>query len=89
MDATTEEALTAAGIMRTRGLVTALGSDANNVFITLTAKGLRPDIFVLAKASEENNEEKLLKGETQGCRILSSSAFNSTVAIPEVVSDTA
>jgi voltage-gated potassium channel len=61
MDATSEEALQAAGIMRAKGLVTAVNSDANNVFITLTAKGLRPDIFILARASEEKNEEKLFK----------------------------
>ena len=61
MDATTEEALLRAGIMTARGLVTVVNSDANNVFITLTAMGLRPDIFVLARASEERNEEKLVK----------------------------
>jgi voltage-gated potassium channel len=61
MDATTEDALIAGGIMNARGLVTAVNSDANNVFITLTAKGLRPDIFVLARASEERNEEKLME----------------------------
>jgi voltage-gated potassium channel len=61
MDATSEEALLEAGIMQARGLVTAVNSDANNVFITLTAKGLRPDIFVLARASEEKNEGKLIK----------------------------
>jgi voltage-gated potassium channel len=61
MDATSEDALLAAGIMNARGLVTAVNSDANNVFITLTAKGLRSDIFVLARASEEKNEEKLFK----------------------------
>jgi voltage-gated potassium channel len=61
MDATTEEALQAAGIMQARGIVTAVSSDANNVFITLTARGLRSDIFVLARASEERNEEKLIK----------------------------
>ena len=61
MDATNEDALLAGGIMNARGLVTAVNSDANNVFITLTAKGLRPDIFVLARASEERNEEKLIK----------------------------
>ncbi|MGD8649972.1 MAG: potassium channel protein [Desulfobacterales bacterium] len=61
MDATSEDALLAAGIMNARGLVTAVNSDANNVFITLTAKGLRPDIFILARASEEKNEEKLIK----------------------------
>lgn len=61
MDATTEEALQQAGIMQARGLVTAVNSDANNVFITLTAKGLRPDIFVLARASDEGNEDKLIR----------------------------
>ncbi len=61
MDATTEEALVAAGIERAKALVTAVNSDANNVFITLTAKGIRPDIFILARASEEKNEAKLKK----------------------------
>ena len=59
MDATSEEALRKAGIMKANGIVTALRSDANNVFITLTAKGLRPDIYILARASHENNEDKL------------------------------
>ena len=60
MDARSEEALKKAGIMTARGIVTVVNSDANNVFITLTAKGLRPDIFVLARASEEKNEGKSL-----------------------------
>jgi voltage-gated potassium channel len=59
MDATSEEALLSAGIMKAKGIATALRSDANNVFITLTAKGLRPDIYILARASHENNEDKL------------------------------
>ena len=59
MDATSEEALLNAGIMKANGIVTALASDADNVFITLTAKGLRPDIYILARASHENNEDKL------------------------------
>jgi voltage-gated potassium channel len=61
MDATSEEALLAAGIMNAKGIATAVNSDANNVFITMTAKSLRPDIFVLARASEEKNEDKLLR----------------------------
>ncbi len=59
MDATTEEALLKAGIRNARGLVTAVRSDANNVFITLTAKGLRSDIYVLSRTSDVRNEEKL------------------------------
>jgi voltage-gated potassium channel len=61
MDATSEEALLKAGIHEAKGLVTAVNSDANNVFITLTARGLRPDIFILARASEEINEDKLCR----------------------------
>ena len=61
MDATTEEALMQAGIMKAKGIVTAVNSDANNVFITMTAKSLRPDVFVLARASEEQNEAKLFR----------------------------
>jgi voltage-gated potassium channel len=61
MDARSEEALMAAGIMTAKGIVTAVYSDADNVFITLTAKGLRPDIFVLSRASEITNESKLLR----------------------------
>lgn len=61
MDATTDEALTMAGIRKARGVVTAVQSDADNVFITLTAKGLRPDIFVLSRASDVKSEGKLIK----------------------------
>ncbi len=61
MDATSEEALNKAGIMNAKGIVTAVRSDANNVFITLTAKGLRPEIFVLSRASDVKNEAKLIK----------------------------
>lgn len=61
MDATTEEALMQAGIMAAKGVVTAVNSDANNVFITMTAKSLRKEVFVLARASEEKNEAKLFR----------------------------
>jgi voltage-gated potassium channel len=60
-DATTEGTLMQTGIMKAKGLVTVVNSDANNVFITMTAKSLRPDIFVLARASEEKNENKLIR----------------------------
>lgn len=61
MDATSDDALKAAGLERARGLVTAVSSDADNVFIALSAKGLRPDIFILARASDAKNERKLLR----------------------------
>ncbi len=61
MDATSDHALIAAGLERAQGLVTAVSSDADNVFIALSAKGLRPDIFILARASDVKNESKLLR----------------------------
>jgi voltage-gated potassium channel len=61
MDATDEDALVEAGIMNAKGIVTAVYSDADNVFITLTARGLCPDIFILSRASEMGNEGKLLR----------------------------
>jgi voltage-gated potassium channel len=61
MDATSDEALKTAGLDRARGLVTAVSSDADNVFIALSAKGMRPDIFILARASDVKNESKLLR----------------------------
>ena len=60
-DATSDEALVEAGLERAIGLITAVSSDANNVFIALSAKELRPDIFILARASDPSNESKLLR----------------------------
>lgn len=59
LDATDDDSLVKAGIMNARAIVTALRSDADNVFVTLTAKGLKPNIFILARASDEKNEGKL------------------------------
>jgi voltage-gated potassium channel len=61
LDAATEEALLAAGLMRAKGLLTVVSSDAKNVFIALSARGLNPDIFILARASESSSESKLLR----------------------------
>lgn len=61
VDATLEESLVKAGIMKAKGIVTALMSDSDNVFITLTAKGLRPEIFILARASDDRNQIKLTR----------------------------
>lgn len=60
-NAISEEALTNAGIKRAKALVTAVSEDSDNIFITLTARELNPDIFILARAGEEINEKKLLR----------------------------
>ena len=56
-----DEVLRAAGVMRARGVIACVDSDADNIFITLTVRGLRPDIAIVARASEEPVEAKLLR----------------------------
>jgi voltage-gated potassium channel len=60
-DASDDDVLIRAGIHKARGLVTTISTDADNVYVTLTAKGLRPDIMVVTRAQEESAEKKLLK----------------------------
>jgi len=56
-----DDALRAAGIERASGVIACVDSDAENIFITLSARGLRPDIAIVARASEEASEPKLLR----------------------------
>lgn len=58
-DATREECLMKAGILSAKGVATALDSEADNVYITLTARGLNPDLFILARAGRRGSEKKL------------------------------
>jgi voltage-gated potassium channel len=58
-DATDDEVLRAAGIDRAGALVATLDSDAANLFVTLSAKALRSDLFVVARAREESSIAKL------------------------------
>ena len=60
-DAARDEVLRAAGIERARGLVVCTGSDAVNVFITLSARSLREDLLIVARAIHEDDEPKLLR----------------------------
>src|SRR3954469_11884283 len=45
-----DEVLRAAGVMRARGVIACVDSDADNIFITLTVRGLRPDVAIVARA---------------------------------------
>jgi voltage-gated potassium channel len=56
-----DEVLLQAGIERARGVIACVDSDAENIFITLTARGLRSDILIIARASAEDSERKLLR----------------------------
>lgn len=58
-DATLESVLQELKINKARSLATALPSDADNVFITLTARNLRPDIQIIAKSEHESSCRKL------------------------------
>jgi voltage-gated potassium channel len=60
-DATDEKMLTMAGVARARGLFASLASDAGNVYVTLTAKELNPELFVVARAESERSERTLLR----------------------------
>jgi voltage-gated potassium channel len=58
-DATRDESLREAGVERARGFIAALATDADNVFVILSAKTLNPRLTVVTRASEEDAEEKL------------------------------
>jgi voltage-gated potassium channel len=58
-DASEESVLLSAGIERARGLVTVLPSDADNLFVTLTARDLNPKLTIIARYEEPRSESKL------------------------------
>ncbi|HXU28558.1 MAG TPA: potassium channel protein [Bacteroidia bacterium] len=58
-DATLDEVLLKAGILRAKALVTTLPVDADNLFIVLTARNLNPNLTIISRASEDNSDTKL------------------------------
>jgi voltage-gated potassium channel len=58
-DSTRDETLRQVNIEQARGLVAALATDADNLFVLLSAKGLNPQIYVATRAAEEGAEEKM------------------------------
>ncbi|GAB6095298.1 potassium channel protein [Desulfatiferula olefinivorans] len=58
-DASSESCLLKAGIERARGLVAALATDTDNVFLVLTARQLNSDILIMARSSYKETESKL------------------------------
>ena len=59
-DATQEQTLRQAQIERARGLIAATTTDATNLYIVLTARGLNPHLKIIARASEDSAEKHLL-----------------------------
>ena len=60
-DATTDVVLKKAGIHTSRGLVSVLPTDAENLFVVLSARELNPRLLIVTRASEETSEIKMLR----------------------------
>ncbi len=60
-DATQDEVLIKAGIKRAHALASVLRTDAENVFVVLSAKQLRPDLYIVTRSVDETTTEKLKK----------------------------
>lgn len=60
-DIGTDDVLVAAGIERARALVAALADDADNVYATLSARALRPELVIIARARSEGSMPKLFR----------------------------
>jgi len=60
-DATQEEILIKAGIKKAKGLAALLRSDADNLYLVLSAKLINPSLFILSKAMDEEAERKILQ----------------------------
>jgi voltage-gated potassium channel len=58
-DASDEAVLRKAGIERARGLICAVDSDAENVFITIVARSLSPGLLIVARAAREQSADRL------------------------------
>lgn len=58
-DASEDEVLEAANVRRAKALITALDSDAANVFITLSARKMNPDLFIVSRADSDESAVKL------------------------------
>lgn len=60
-DSTQDTVLKEAGIERARGLISVLSTDADNLYVVLSARGLNPKLRIVARASDEGAERKLLR----------------------------
>ena len=58
-DATLDEVLLRAGVLKAKALITTLPIDADNLFIVLSARTLNPKLTIISRASEDNSDKKL------------------------------
>jgi voltage-gated potassium channel len=85
-DAGSDAVLERAGVRRARALVAALGSDADNVFLTLSARALNPKLFIVARAVEEATEGKLTRAGAN--RVISPFSLGGYVAANAILHPT-
>ncbi len=92
-DGTEDEILKAAGVERARALMALLPSDADNLYLTLTAKGINRNVQVIARSSSTKAEMKLRRGgadkvispyEMAGTRVLEAALRPTVVEFMEV-----
>lgn len=87
-DGTAEDVLRAAGVGRAKGLVTALDTDADNLFCALTARELKSDLFIVARSTTVASEGKIRRSgadrvvtpDVIGGRRMAAMALNPVVA---------
>jgi voltage-gated potassium channel len=60
-DATKDDILKKAGIEKAKCLISVLPTDAENLYVVLSSRGLNPQLLIVARAGEEGSEQKLLR----------------------------
>lgn len=60
-DATQDEVLLQAGVKTAKGLITTMAEDADNLFVTLTARGFNPNLTIVSRAADETSVAKLFR----------------------------
>lgn len=60
-DVTDDDVLAAAGITRARALIAAVDTDADNVYVTLSSRAMRPELVIIARARTESSKSKLAR----------------------------
>lgn len=60
-DSTKENELHKAKIEKAKGIVASLGDDSSNLFVTLTARQINPDLFIVSRANREENVSRIIR----------------------------
>lgn len=87
-DATHEEVLIRAGVQRAKALITTTPSDANNVFVVLSARSLNPKMKIISRAIDYHSEEKLKRAGADNVimpELIGGQRMAKLVAQPDVV----